>query len=96
MEALERANAYLAAELAKLKGTPSRMPVLPHTPRAEVPQFLGMPAGLGRHGVTGPAGANGGVRLVSRVVGVEAPAAEQTGFTRRPHPLNVITGPGPR
>jgi hypothetical protein len=49
IEAFERAVAYQGAELAKLRGPQTaRLPALPHTPRAEVPQFLGMPRGMGR------------------------------------------------
>jgi hypothetical protein len=49
VERLERALAYQGAELSKLKGTQhGQLPSLPHVPRAKVPQFLGMPSGMGR------------------------------------------------
>ena len=90
IEKLERALAYQGAEIAKLKGTQTgRLPALPHVPRAEVPQILGQPGGLGRHGA--PHTRDGGVRKV----GSGAPAPEtafETGITRRQHPLNVIGG----
>lgn len=94
-EKIERALAYQGAEIAKLKGTQTgRLPALPHVPRAEVPQFLGMPAGMGRHGVVGaPGGGSGGARKI----GAGAPAPEtafESGITRRQHPLNVIGGGG--
>jgi hypothetical protein len=96
VEKLERANAYLAAEVAKLKGVQyGQLPALPHVSRSEVPQFLGMPSGMGRHGVTGPAGSGGGVRKL----GTSSPSAPDTtgdGFTRRLHPLAVIGGSGSR
>jgi hypothetical protein len=98
VEKLERANAYLAAEVAKLKGVQhGQLPALPHVSRSEVPQFLGMPSGMGRHGVTGPAGSGGGVRKLGTNGSPSAPDTAGAGFTRRQHPLNVIGGgPGGR
>jgi hypothetical protein len=96
VERLERALAYQGAEIAKLKGVQhGQLPALPHLSRAEVPQFLGMPSGLGRHGVAGPAGSGGGVRKIAG----GTPAADapiESGVTRREHPLNVIGGSGRR
>jgi hypothetical protein len=96
VEALERAVAYQGAEIAKLRGTPTaRLAPLPHTPREEVPQFQGMPRGMGRHGVAGPSG-SGGVRKLgtSGISTADAPA--EAGFTRRQHPLDVIGSSGRR
>lgn len=96
IERLERALAYQGAEIAKLKGTQTgRLPALPHVPRAEVPQFLGMPNGLGRPAVVGPAGGSGGARKIA----AGAPALEtsfESGITRRQHPLDVIGSSGRR
>ena len=94
VEALERANQYLAAEVTKLKG--ALRPTTPQFARSEVPQFLGMPRGMGRHAVTGPAGGNGGVRKLGTGNSVASPDAMAAGFTRRIHPLNVIGGGGRR
>jgi hypothetical protein len=94
VEALERANQYLAAEVTKLKG--ALRPTTPQFARSEVPQFLGMPRGMGRHGVTGPAGSNGGARKIGTGASVASPDAMAAGFTRRIHPLNVIGGGGRR
>jgi hypothetical protein len=95
VEALERAVAYQGAELAKLRyPQTARLPALPHTPRAEVPQFQGMPSGMGRHAVVGaPGGGNGGVRKISSGASASAPDTG-AGFTRRQHPLDVISGKG--
>jgi hypothetical protein len=97
MEKLERALAYQGAEIAKLKGVQhGQLPALPHTPRAEVPQFLGMPRGMGRHGVLGPADA-GGVRKIAAGTPTSAPDTPvESGFTRRQHPLDVIGSSGRR
>jgi len=96
VEALERAVAYQGAELAKLRGPQTaRLPALPHTPRAEVPQFLGMPKGMGRHADLGASGAGGGVRKISSGAAASSPDTG-AGFTRREHPLNVIGGSGRR
>jgi hypothetical protein len=93
VEKLERALAYQGAEIAKLKGVHhGQLPALPHVSRSQVPQFLGMPSGMGRHGVAGP---GGGVRKL----GSGAPASDapiESGFTRRQHPLDVIGGSGRR
>jgi hypothetical protein len=92
MEKLERALAYQGAELAKLRGPQTaRLPALPYTPRAEVPQFLGMPSGMGRHAVVGAPGAGGGVRKIGSGALASAPDTG-AGFTRRQHPLDVIGG----
>jgi len=81
-EKLERALAYQGAEIAKLKGTQAGLPSLPHVPRAEVPQFLGMPSGLGRHAVVGAPGGSGGVRKIA--AGAPSPeTAFGVGITRR-------------
>jgi hypothetical protein len=86
VEALERALAYQGA---------GRLPALPHVPRAEVPQFLGMPGGMGRHAVVGAPGGSGGVRKLGTSAAVPASdTSDQSGFTRREHPLNVIGGGG--
>jgi hypothetical protein len=92
VEALERAVAYQGAELAKLRGPQTaRLPALPYTPRAEVPQFLGMPRGMGRHADVGAPGADGGVRKIGSGALASAPDTG-AGFTRRQHPLDVIGG----
>jgi hypothetical protein len=95
MEALRRAVYHLAARVTKLEGgQPGRLPALPHVSRSEVPQFLGMPSGMGRHGVMGPAGSGGGVRKLGMSASVSMPDAAGNGFTRRQHPLNVIGSGG--
>ena len=97
MEALRRAVYHLTARVTKLEGgQPGHLPALPHVSRSEVPQFLGMPSGMGRHGVTGPAGSGGGVRKVGTNGSPSAPDTAGAGFTRRQHPLNVIGGGGRR
>jgi hypothetical protein len=95
-ERVERALAYQGAEIAKLKGERTgRLPALPHVARAEVPQFLGMPRGMGRPGVVGTPGGGGGVRKLA--AGSPAPDAPiESGFTRKQHPLDVIAGSGKR
>jgi hypothetical protein len=96
IEKLERALAYQGAEIAKLKGVHhGQLPALPHVSRSEVPQFLGMPGGMGRHGVAGPAGSGGGVRKIASA-GPASDAPIESGFTRRQHPLDVIGGGGRR
>jgi hypothetical protein len=95
VEALERALAYQGAELAKLRGPQSgRLPALPHVARADVPQFLGMPGGMGRHAVGQTA--DSGVRKIGNNGSASAPDTAGDGFTRRIHPLNVIGGGGRR
>jgi hypothetical protein len=96
IEKLERALAYQGAEIAKLKGTQTgRLPALPHVPRAEVPQFQGMPSGMGRHGVAGASG-GGGVRKLGTNGNPTAETAFESGITRRQHPLDVIGSSGRR
>ena len=83
MEKLERALAYQGAEIAKLKGVQhGQLPALPHTPRAEVPQFLGMPHGMGRHADVGVPGAGGGVPKISSGATASSPDMGAD-FTRR-------------
>jgi hypothetical protein len=98
IEKLERALAYQGAELAKLKGTQTgRLPALPHISRTEVPQFLGMPSGMGRHGIVGAPGGSGGVRKLG--TGAAVPVSDapvQSGFASKQHPLEVIGGSGRR
>jgi len=97
IEKLERVVAYQGAEIAKLKGTQTgRLPALPHVPGAEVPQFQGMPGGMGRHGVIGAPGGSGGARKIGAGVSVSAPDTAGNGFTRWPHPLDMIGGGGKR
>jgi hypothetical protein len=96
VEALRRAVYHLAARVTKLEGTQTgRLPTLPHVPRAEVPQFQGMPGGMGRHAVIGvPVGSGG-----ARKIGAGAPVPEtafESGITRRQHPLDVIGSSGRR
>ena len=91
VEMLERALAYQGAELAKLKGVQSgHLPRLPHVPRADTPQMLGLPKGMGRHPVGQTAGS--GVRKIATNAPSSEPDAMGAGFTRRIHPLNVIGG----
>jgi hypothetical protein len=93
IERLERALAYQGAEIAKLKGVqPGSLPSLPHVARADVPQLLGQPGGMGRHAAV--RGAGGGARLLQRVADTNEPASADQGFTRRAHPLNVIGSSG--
>jgi hypothetical protein len=93
MEALRRAVYHLAARVTKLEGgQPGRLPALPHVSRSDVPQFLGMPGGMGRPPTLGPAGANGGARKLGTNGSVSEPDTAGAGFTRRIHPLNVIGG----
>jgi hypothetical protein len=98
IERLERANAYLAHRVTKLEGGQTgRLPALPHVARSDVPQFLGMPSGLGRPAVVGTPGGSSGVRKLA--AGASAPASDtpaQSGFTRWPHPLDVIGSSGKR
>jgi hypothetical protein len=98
VEALERGLAYQGAENAKLKGVQTgRLPALPHVARSEVPPFLGMPGGMGRHAVVGAPVGGGGVRKLGTSAAVPASdTSDQSGFTRREHPLNIIGGGGKR
>jgi hypothetical protein len=97
IEKIERALAYQGAEIAKLNGTQhGRLPALPHVARAEVPQFLGMPAGVGRHGVVGLGGGSGGVRKLAAGTAPAADTPFESGVTRRQHPLDVIGSSGRR
>jgi hypothetical protein len=87
----------LAARVTRLEGERSgRPPGLPHVSRTDVPQFLGMPRGLGRHGVTGPVGSGGGVRKLGVGDSASAPDAMGAGYTRKERPLDAITGSGRR
>jgi hypothetical protein len=91
IEKLERALAYQGAEIAKLKGVHNgQLPALPHVSRSQVPQFLGMPGGMGRPPVGQAAGS--GVRKLGTNGSVSEPDTAGAGFTRRIHPLNVIGG----
>jgi hypothetical protein len=95
VEALKHAVAYQGAELAKLRGVQSgSLPGLPHVARADTPQMLGLPGGMGRH----PVGQTGGsgVRKIGSNGSVSEPDAMGAGFTRRIHPLDVIGGSGRR
>ena len=96
VEGLERANASLAARIARLEG--ARRPPLPHVARADVPQFLGQPGGMRRPAATDPGG-GGDERRLAR--GADAPVSapstiEQQGFTRSNIPLDVIGSSGRR
>jgi hypothetical protein len=94
IERLERALAYQGAELAKLKGVQSgSLPGLPHVARADTPQMLGLPKGMGRHPVGQTAGS--GVRKLGSG-SVSEPDAMGAGFTWRIQPLEVIGGGGRR
>ena len=95
MEALRRAVYHLAARVTKLEGgQPGRLPSLPHVSRSHVPQFLGMPGGMGRPPVGQAAGS--GVRKLGTNGSVSEPDTAGAGFTRRQHPLDVIGGSGRR
>ena len=89
IEKLERALAYQGAELAKLRGAQSgSLPALPHVARADTPQMLGLPKGMGRHPVGQTVGS--GVRKIGSNGSVSEPDAMGAGFTRKIHPLEVI------
>jgi hypothetical protein len=98
IEKLERALAYHGAEIAKLKGVHhGQLPALPHVSRSQVPQFLGMPSGMGRHGIVGAPGGNGGARkLGTSATAPVSNAPAQSGFASKQHPLEVIGGSGRR
>jgi hypothetical protein len=90
-ERIERDIARLAGEIAKLKGVqPGRQLPAPYVARADVPQLLGQPGGMGRGVARPPAG--GGVRKLGTGVSASASDAAEAGFTRKQHPLNVISG----
>ena len=98
---IERSIAYLAAKVAKLEGvSPERLPALPHVARADIPQLLGQPAGLGRPAAMAAGGGGGGVRRLARGADASesssATSAIEQGFTRRQHPLDVIGSSGGR
>jgi hypothetical protein len=97
-EKIERALAYQGAEIAKLKGVQhGQLPALPHVSRSEVPQFLGMPSGMGRHGIVGAPGGNGGARKLG--TGAAVPVSDssvQSVSASKQHPLEVIGGGGRR
>ena len=101
VEGLERATAYLAAEITKLKGSQTgRLPSLPHVARANVPQLLGQPGGMGRPAASASGGAGGDVRRLARGAdaggSASASSTVEQGFTRRQHPLDVIGSSGRR
>jgi hypothetical protein len=56
-----------------------------HTPRSEVPHFLGLPGGMGRHAAPGPSGGSG-VRKLGKNDVPTPDAPTEHGFTRRQHP----------
>jgi len=96
VEALRRAVYHLAARVTKLEGEQTgRLPGLPHVARAEIPQIVGQPAGVGRHAALGPSG-GGGVRKLGTNGIPTADAPGDAGFTRRQHPLDVIGSSGRR
>lgn len=97
IEKLERANAYLAAEVNKLKGVQhGHLPALPHVARTDIPQMLGQPGGMGRPAARAAGG--GDARLLQRGAdagsSASAPATTEPGFTRKQHPLEVIGSAG--
>lgn len=97
-KSVDRAIAYLAAEITKLKGVHlGRLPALPHVARENVPQLLGQPGGMGRPAAMGPGG-NGGARKLGSSVSALAPetAWANANVNRGQHPLEVIGGSGRR
>jgi hypothetical protein len=95
IERLERALSSLAARVTRLDGERSgRLPGLPHVPRANIPQILGQPGGMGRPAALAAIG--GGVRRISSapLPATDTPLA--SGWTPRYFPLNVIGGSGGR
>jgi hypothetical protein len=56
-----------------------------HTPRSEVPHFLGLPGGMGRHAAPGPSGGSGVRKLGTNDI-TTPNAPTEHGFTRRQHP----------
>jgi hypothetical protein len=94
VEALERANAHLAARVTKLEGGQTgRLPAPPHVARGNIPQILGQPGGMGRPAAMGPGG-GGDVRKLSSGVATSAPEAPWAGVPRRQNPLDVIASSG--
>ena len=95
-KSVDRAIAYLAAEITKLKGVHlGRLPALPHVARENVPQLLGQPGGMGRPAAMGPGG-NGGARKLGSSVSASAPEAAWANVNHGQHPLEVIGGSGRR
>jgi hypothetical protein len=92
VEALERANAYLASRVSKLEA--ALRPPASHVAPARAPQMLGPPGGMGRPPVGQTAGS--GVRKLGSNGSASEPDPAGAGFTRRQHPSEVIGGGGRR
>jgi hypothetical protein len=72
-KAFNNARAYLASRVSKLEA--ALRPPTPHVSRTDVPQYLGMPGGMGRH----PVGRTGGGGVPKLGTGDSASTADAAG-----------------